>query len=604
MPSKEKKIKTDFENWLKDESEIIEGISEWCKEFRIQNSEISFKVDLTFTEEFVPLKIKIPISTYPKGKYEMEVRNIKQSFQVDDLISALMSTFQFCEEERDVALGNLVTPTPLDTTPKFDGFESETDFEEVAKVEKEIKEDLELFEKVKEKGWFCSSGAINSSNSWIYIFIDPMKTLDISKTVASAWGLNLKHLITVSLKFSGNYLNSQTLPQIECFQSGFSGIKSLDGSTELQNKTEWGLYWTVQHRVKEFFQNQWPIKERVSKKTQKIYLYDLCLLLENIIKNCSAHCIICGEKLPYAGIKPVVCDKPLCLFSHEQYGLGVNIESEIIKHPDIVDLMVTLCHAACSSQGNSYNPFKPYPEGIEVKSKSKVFNFNRKDEFDNSKVLEVVGKLPSVEQMSKFVKKGIFKEEMNKIHPLAYPLLRWILTSNRCHLKPLTKKEKIIEMNTEHQYLLLSSTPEKEKKFQKLKEKYGSQWGFHGSASCNWHAILRNGLKNMSGTSGQLNGNAYGDGIYLADDCGTSFGYMQYQSPWDKSIFGKNSQQLGIMALCEIIKHPDINGQPNPYFVVANEDIVATRYYFIFSQQEMNSDACASSIKIPKLEDL
>ena len=87
------------------------------KDFEIQNSEISFKVDLTFTEEFLPLKILIPISTYPKGKqqekisfflnffflvgdYEMEVKNKKQIFSVDNLIEALMSTFQFCETQR------------------------------------------------------------------------------------------------------------------------------------------------------------------------------------------------------------------------------------------------------------------------------------------------------------------------------------------------------------------------------------------------------------------------------------------------------------------------------------------------------------------------
>jgi poly [ADP-ribose] polymerase 6/8 len=122
---------------------------------------------------------------------------------------------------------------------------------------------------------------------------------------------------------------------------------------------------------------------------------------------------------------------------------------------------------------------------------------------------EILDLYPDLETMRKYVKKGNFKEEMNKLHPLAYPLLRWILTSNRCHLKLLSKKERITEIATEHQYLLLSSTPEKEKRFQTLKKKYGSQWAFHGSASCNWHAILRNGLQNMSGTSGQVNGNLF-----------------------------------------------------------------------------------------------
>lgn len=53
---------------------------------------------------------------------------------------------------------------------------------------------------------------------------------------------------------------------------------------------------------------------------------------------------------------------------------------------------------------------------------------------------------------------------------------------------------------------MASSPPEKESTFRSLKKKYGSFYAFHGSALFNWHAILRVGLKNMSGTPGQLNG--------------------------------------------------------------------------------------------------
>jgi poly [ADP-ribose] polymerase 6/8 len=53
-------------------------------------------------------------------------------------------------------------------------------------------------------------------------------------------------------------------------------------------------------------------------------------------------------------------------------------------------------------------------------------------------------------------------------------------------------------MKTEHQYMFLSSPPEKESKFQELKKKKGSFWAFHGSPFANWHSILRVGLKNYS----------------------------------------------------------------------------------------------------------
>lgn len=72
---------------------------------------------------------------------------------------------------------------------------------------------------------------------------------------------------------------------------------------------------------------------------------------------------------------------------------------------------------------------------------------------------------------------------------------------------------------------------------------------------------MRIGLKNMSGTKGQLNGAAYGQGVYLADDASTSFSYTRYQKGWDNSMFG-NGKELGCVALCEIIRHPDLKGQP------------------------------------------
>ena len=110
---------------------------------------------------------------------------------------------------------------------------------------------------------------------------------------------------------------------------------------------------------------------------------------------------------------------------------------------------------------------------------------------------------------------------------------------------------------------------------------------------------MRKGLKNMSGTAGQINGAAYGSGVYLANDASTSFGYIRYQSSWENSIFGKKN--LGIMALCEIVRHPDIKGQPNPYYVIKNDALLSTRYFFIFPGSG-SSSLKGSNFKPPKLD--
>jgi len=88
------------------------------------------------------------------------------------------------------------------------------------------------------------------------------------------------------------------------------------------------------------------------------------------------------------------------------------------------------------------------------------------------------------------VDKGVLKSNCDKLHPLLYSLLRWLLASNRCHLKKLKNHEQIKAMNTPHQYILLSSTPEKEQVFQELKKKYGSVLAFHGSNLCNWYRVF------------------------------------------------------------------------------------------------------------------
>jgi len=363
--------------------------------------------------------------------------------------------------------------------------------------------------------------------------------------------------------------------------------------------------------IKEFINRRnWAVigaSTDASKFGNKNYLYALLHTIEDTIKNCASRCVICSETLSFPGIKPVACDKPLCVFSYEQYGLGVDIESQILKYPDLVDLSITL--ALSATEVGTINPFEPYPEGLEITvidkttNKETKYDLKRKDENDNSKIKDVLSKFPSLAEMKKFIEKQTFLEELNKCHPLCFPLLRWLIASNRCHLKKLTQKESIGDMNTDHQYLMLSGTPEKEKKFAEMKKQYSSIWAFHGSALCNWHSIMRKGLKNMSGTKGQVNGAAYGSGVYFANDANTSFGYMRYTECWKKSMFYKEGKTLGVLSMNELAyKHPDLKGQPNPYYVVAKDDLIATRYFFLYPEGTGSSNVCGDSIKVPNVK--
>jgi hypothetical protein len=517
-------------------------------------------------------------------------------------------------EKRNVALNNLVTPTPKDKgeSPWGQGNEvwNDSGDEDIMKeTQLKIAKDISKLHEGVIDGWFAQAGSYNNNQCWIYLLVDPSKRLNISPIVADAWGINLDKFVVVSLTFSSLYLDSVAVPAVTCFQSGKSGVSKLDG-TELADKSKWGLDWTVSNIIKTlFFTKYWPISKNYdAKKFQdKNYLYALLHTIEDTIKNCASKCVICGDALAYAGIKPVACEKAICIFSYEQFGLGVDIESQILKYPDIIDLSITLAIAACEI--GTINPFEPYPEGLEVTTKNKdtgketKYDLKRKDENDNSKMKDVLDKFPAVAEMKKWCGKGVLREELDKLHPLCWPVLRWLIASNRCYLKKLTEKESIGSMNTEHQYLMLAGTPEKEKRFREMKKQYGSVWAFHGSALSSWHSIMRKGLKNMSGTKGQINGAAYGSGVYFANDANTSFGYMKFVACWSKSIFYKEGSQLGVLSMNELaVGHPDLANMPNPYYVVAKEDLIATRYFFLYPGGSGSSDVCGKDLKVPEVK--
>jgi ubiquitin-protein ligase len=53
------------------------------------------------------------------------------------------------------------------------------------------------------------------------------------------------------------------------------------------------------------------------------------------------------------------------------------------------------------------------------------------------------------------------------------------------------------------------------------------QYLFHGSGAENWFRMIREGIKNVSGSKLQVNGAAFGSGVYLGQDFNTSYGYAR-----------------------------------------------------------------------------
>ena len=113
------KLKKDLEEFVQNESEDGGKISEnedWLKDFSVEEDTVTFLADVTFTDEFLPIKIQVPES-YPNGTFKYTLlnlsKNLKSEGGIEDVIDQII---EICEEKREIALNSLVTPTPKDQT--------------------------------------------------------------------------------------------------------------------------------------------------------------------------------------------------------------------------------------------------------------------------------------------------------------------------------------------------------------------------------------------------------------------------------------------------------------------------------------------------------
>jgi len=280
-------------------------------------------------------------------------------------------------------------------------------------------------------------------------------------------------------------------------------------------------------------------------------------------------------------LKPAVCSRELCCWSFQQLGVGSEAASDIATEAEVVDLLVCFATIAAKSPRKELI-FNPFPT---------VFNPNNRDvkvldekSKDFTLVTQLLTNMPSVEQMTQAADFSSMKESLDRAHLYCFPLLQWIINSNRSHIVQLNEGKQIKSMVTKHQYLLLSAPPEKEALFRHLKVQHGSTYAFHGSSIENWHSILRRGLLNASGSSLQVNGAAYGAGIYLSPSAAVSFGYSRMQGGNRGGGGGNrflNANNMNCIAICEVID-ADIrkNGE---IWVQPHEDYVVTRFFCVYT---------------------
>uniref|UniRef100_A0A7N8XXR6 Poly [ADP-ribose] polymerase n=1 Tax=Mastacembelus armatus TaxID=205130 RepID=A0A7N8XXR6_9TELE len=281
-----------------------------------------------------------------------------------------------------------------------------------------------------------------------------------------------------------------------------------------------------------------------------------------------------------------ICTRELCVFSFYTLGVMSGATEEVATGAEVIDLLVAMCRAALLSSRKSLI-FEPFPSVVDpYNPKTLAFSPKRKRYDRLQKALDSVLLIRKMAQGPY----SEIKKQMDKIDPLAYPLLQWILASNRSHIVKLPLNRQLKFMHTPHQFLLISSTPSKEACFQTAKKLYGSTFAFHGSHIENWHSILRNGLINASYTKLQLHGAAYGKGIYLSPISSISFGYSGKNAHLDLPGQPRflESRNLNCIALCEVITSKDLQKHGN-IWVCPVPDHVCTRFLFVYENGQVGN---------------
>uniref|UniRef100_A0A8C6UZZ1 Poly [ADP-ribose] polymerase n=1 Tax=Neogobius melanostomus TaxID=47308 RepID=A0A8C6UZZ1_9GOBI len=335
----------------------------------------------------------------------------------------------------------------------------------------------------------------------------------------------------------------------------------------------------------------------LSEDTAVLSFMQIMKYSEQRIPTLNEYCVVCDEQHVFQNgsmLKPAVCTRELCVFSFYTLGVMSGAAEEVATGAEVVDLLVAMCRAALESPRKSII-FEPYPSVVDPNDpKTLAFNPKKKNYERLQKALDSVMSIREMTQGSYLE----IKKQMDKLDPLAHPLLQWIISSNRSHIVKLPLSRQLKFMHTSHQFLLLSSPPAKEARFRTAKKLYGSTFAFHGSHIENWHSVLRNGLVNASYTKLQLHGAAYGKGIYLSPISSISFGYSgmgkgQHRMPTKDELVHRpiqsrflQSRNLNCIALCEVITSKDLQKHGN-IWVCPVSDHVCTRFFFVYEDGQV-----------------
>lgn len=305
---------------------------------------------------------------------------------------------------------------------------------------------------------------------------------------------------------------------------------------------------------------------------------------------------MCSRQHEAAAVSIIPCHREECQVEFAELGHGKDVVVEIRRHPEVVDLLLSLTAWAANVSGRpNALPFtlpmitpitmstpavaykdhtKPAPDktGIHAPIRQGVripipiaatptaprdirdlffnpfpsrFIFNDVRQYQGLR--EALNRIPPIEVMRDLVDSGMLHSYFSHDAYMqeAFHLLNWVINSNRTTLEYIPPDKRtdteVILASGLHIFRVVNP-PEKEAAFTALLTKDSTtEWLYHGSPAGNWHSIVRNSLKNCSGTEMMLRGASQGPGIYFGVKGSTAIAYsLPAVAGWEQSALDGN----------------------------------------------------------------
>ncbi|CAK7565022.1 MAG: hypothetical protein SEPTF4163_002929 [Sporothrix epigloea] len=215
-------------------------------------------------------------------------------------------------------------------------------------------------------------------------------------------------------------------------------------------------------------------------------------------------------------------------------------------------------------------------------------------------LLLVLDSLPPVQHLKTELEKPTVNDlkSASGVSPAAAVLLGWIVATNRSCILQIDEPSLMVQERQPTgstappgsylQFCLLQGVPEHDYEFQRqleietiLDKSHTTLLAWHGSKSCNWHSILRTGLDYKI----ELNGRAFGDGVYFSPEFSVSSSYAaEIDVQWPKATVDLRS----VVSLYELVNAPRKFKSSSPHYVIDQKHWSRCRY--LFAKQERSQD--------------